>query len=52
MKKSRRHVERPPSDLSAASRQLFARIVADYGVADGAGVALIVEACRALDRLN
>jgi len=52
VKKPRRHVEKPPSDLSAEARRLFERIVADYAVGDSGGVTLIVEVCRALDRLN
>jgi phage terminase small subunit len=52
VKKPRHHRDGPPADLSPEARRLYDRVVAEYAVHDGAGQTLIIEACRALDRLN
>ncbi len=44
-------VEKPPKGLSSRSRKLFEAIAADFDL-DAAGVAVLTEACRSLDRAD
>jgi phage terminase small subunit len=42
--------ESTPSDLEANGQALWRRVQAEYAVEDCGGVALLTQACRALDR--
>jgi hypothetical protein len=42
---------KPPNHLKAAGRRLWADIVNQYRIADGAGLALVTTAAEALDRI-
>ena len=43
---------KPPNHLKAAGRRLWADIVTQYRIADGAGLALVTTAAEALDRMR
>ena len=43
---------KPPNHLKAAGRRLWADIVAQYRIADGAGLALVTTAAEAQDRIR
>ena len=43
---------RPPTQLSREARSLWRRLVADYGIEDAGGCAILQQACEALDRLR
>jgi P27 family predicted phage terminase small subunit len=42
----------PPSHLEAAGRRLWADLVSQYRISDGAGLALVTAAAEALDRIR
>ena len=43
---------KPPNHLKAAGRRLWADIVTQYHIADGAGLALVTTAAEAQDRIR
>ena len=43
---------KPPNHLKAAGRRLWADIVTQYRIADGAGLALVTTAAEAQDRIR
>ena len=43
---------KPPNHLKAAGRRLWAAIVTQYRIADGAGLALVTTAAEAQDRIR
>jgi P27 family predicted phage terminase small subunit len=49
---SRKTLPKPPNHLKAAGRRLWADIVTQYRIADGAGLALVTTAAEAQDRIR
>jgi P27 family predicted phage terminase small subunit len=43
---------RPPAHLTRESRSLWKRLVLEYGIEDAGGLAVLQQACEALDRLR
>lgn len=49
---TRKTAPKPPAHLGKAGRELWRDLVAEYGIADVAGVALVTRAAESLDRLR
>jgi phage terminase small subunit len=43
---------KPPKHLTRESRALWVRLVSEYGIDDAGGLAVLLQACEALDRLR
>jgi hypothetical protein len=48
----KRHSASPPANLKATGRELWQTILHEYAIDDSGSLALLAEACRALDRAD
>jgi P27 family predicted phage terminase small subunit len=45
-------LKNPPSHLSTEARRFWSELIAEYGIDDPAGVAILTQACEAHDRVT